>query len=87
MNNSNQDILDVPSLAGKSVGVSSGTSNELWAHRKLKESEVRPYEGGELLFSDLSTSRLDSVIASNFVGEKTRVAGNLPIKAVGEPVT
>ncbi|WP_341521436.1 transporter substrate-binding domain-containing protein [Pseudomonas sp. G.S.17] len=84
---SNQDIHDIPSLSGKSVGVSSGTSNELWAHRKLKESEIRGYEGGGLLFSDLSTRRLDSVIASFFVGEKTRTAGNLPIKAVGDPVT
>ncbi|RZI54772.1 MAG: transporter substrate-binding domain-containing protein [Pseudomonas sp.] len=87
VNDLNTDIHDAQSLAGRSVGVSSGTSNELWAHRKLRQSDVRAYEGGGLLFTDLATGRLDSVIASYFVGEKTRVAGNLPIKPVGEPVT
>ena len=87
VNDQNTDIHDAQSLAGKSVGVSSGTSNELWAHRKLTQSDVKAYEGGGLLFTDLATGRLDSVIASYFVGKKTRIAGNLPIKPVGVPVT
>jgi len=87
VNERTDDIHDIKTLADKSVGVSGGTSNELWAHKHLPQSEVRAYEGGGLLFADLATGRLDSVIASFFVGEKTRLAGNLPIKAVGEPVT
>lgn len=83
----NTSIHDIPTLKGHSVGATSGTSNELWARRNLKESEIRTYEGGGLLYSDLVSGRLDSVIDSYFHGQKMIDVNQLPIKVVGEPVT
>jgi cystine transport system substrate-binding protein len=83
----NDDIHDIPSLKGHSVGATSGTSNELWARNNLKESEIRTYEGAGLLYSDLVSGRLDSLIDSYFHGQKVKEANGLPVKVVGEPVT
>ncbi|WP_233236146.1 transporter substrate-binding domain-containing protein [Bordetella sp. LUAb4] len=82
----NQGIHDAASLKGHSVGVSAGTSNELWARRNLPDSEIRTYEGGGLLYSDLISGRLDSVIDSYVHGNSVRTVNKLPIKPVGEPL-
>ncbi|KAF1049827.1 transporter substrate-binding domain-containing protein [Xylophilus sp.] len=82
----NTDITGPASLAGKSVGASAGTSNELWARNNLPRSEVRVYEGGGFLYNDLVNGRLDSVIDSYFNGHKMQSINNLPVKPVGEPL-
>jgi cystine transport system substrate-binding protein len=82
----NQDIKDAATLKGRSVGVSAGTSNELWARRNLAESEIRTYEGGGFLYNDLISGRLDSVIDSYVHGNSVRTVNKLPVKPVGEPL-
>ncbi|OWT80284.1 cysteine ABC transporter substrate-binding protein [Achromobacter sp. HZ28] len=82
----NQDIHDAATLKGRSVGVSAGTSNELWARRNLPDSEIRTYEGGGFLYNDLISGRLDSVIDSYVHGNSVRTVNKLPIKPVGEPL-
>ncbi|ALM85637.1 transporter substrate-binding domain-containing protein [Bordetella sp. N] len=82
----NQSIHDAASLKGHSVGVSAGTSNELWARRNLPDSEIRTYEGGGFLYNDLISGRLESVIDSYVHGNSVRTVNKLPIKPVGEPL-
>jgi cystine transport system substrate-binding protein len=83
----NTDIHEREDLAGKSVGVTAGTSNESWSRKHLTQSDIRTYENGGLVFNDLANGRIDVVISSWFGGEKYRVANNLPLKAVGAPLT
>jgi len=85
--NSNKEIHGQQDLVGKRVGVTSGTTNELWSRDHLTQSEVLDYDNGGLVFNDLLTGRIDVVISSSFGAEKYRVANNLPIKAVGQPLT
>ncbi|WP_411881531.1 transporter substrate-binding domain-containing protein [Polaromonas sp. YR568] len=82
----NADIVDAASLKGKSVGVSAGTTNELWARRNLPSSEIKAYDGGGFVFNDLVNGRVDSVIDSYFNGFKMKTINKLPVKTVGEPV-
>ncbi|MGK3125903.1 transporter substrate-binding domain-containing protein [Candidatus Pantoea formicae] len=84
---SNKDIHEQVDLAGKKVGATTGTTNESWSREHLTKSEILGYENGGLVFNDLGTGRIDVVISSFFGGEKYRKANNLPIKAVGQPLT
>lgn len=84
---SNKDIHEVADLAGKKVGATAGTSNESWSREHLTRSDIMVYDTGGLDFNDLATGRIDTVISSFFSGEKYRKANNLPIKAVGQPLT
>jgi cystine transport system substrate-binding protein len=84
---SNTDIHNQQDLAGKSDGATAGTTNESWSREHLIHSQIKAYENGGLVFNDLGNGRVDSVISSFFGGEKYRKANNLPIKAVGEPLT
>ncbi|MDI2591065.1 transporter substrate-binding domain-containing protein [Pseudomonas sp. 681] len=83
----NTDIHERGDLAGKSAGVVAGSSNESWSRKQLVESDIRTYENGGLAFDDLANGRIDVVISSWFSGEKYRLANQLPIKAVGAPLT
>lgn len=84
---SNKDIHNQADLADKKVGATSGTTNESWSREHLTRSTIMAYDNGGLLFNDLGTGRIDAVISSFFGGEKYRKANNLPIKAVGAPLT
>lgn len=83
----NTDIHEREDLAGKSVGVTAGSSNESWSHKNLTQSEIRTYDNGGLVFNDLAHGRVDVVISSWFSGENYRIANKLPLKAVGAPLT
>ncbi|NWA27968.1 transporter substrate-binding domain-containing protein [Pseudomonas gingeri] len=83
----NTDIHERADLAGRSVGVTAGTSNESWSRKHLTESDIRTYDNGGLVFDDLTNGRLDVVISSWFGGERYRLANHLPLKAVGAPLT
>lgn len=84
---SNTDIHEQPDLAGKKVGATTGTTNESWSREHLTKSDILGYENGGMVFNDLGTGRIDAVISSFFGGDKYRKANNLPIKAVGQPLT
>lgn len=83
-NNAISSITDMP---GRSIGVTAGTSNESWARKHMTTSDIRSYENGGLVFNDLGIGRVDAVLSSLFGGEKYKKVQNLPIKAVGEPLT
>lgn len=81
------DIVDRATLAGKRVGVSSGSSNETWSREHLTDSDIRTYDNGSLIFRDLALKRIDAVIISHFGGMRYANANNVPTKEVGEPLT
>jgi cystine transport system substrate-binding protein len=83
----NADIVDQNTLAGKRVGVTTGSSNETWSRAHLVKSEIMAYDNGGLVFSDLGNRRIDAVIISHFGGLKYANVNQLPIKEVGEPLT
>lgn len=85
--NDNTDITSKATLAGKKVGVSTGSSNESWAREHLTESDIRGYDNGSLIFNDIANGRIDAVIISHFGGMKYAHAKGIPVKEVGEPLT
>jgi cystine transport system substrate-binding protein len=82
----NTDIADPATLKDKKVGVSAGTTNEMWARRSLPASDIKAYDGGGFVFNDLVNGRIDAIVDSYFNGYKMKTVNNLPIKSVGEPV-
>jgi cystine transport system substrate-binding protein len=83
----NTDIHSQADLAGKRVGVTTGSSNESWSRAHLTKSEIKTYDNGGLVFADLGNRRIDAVIISHFGGLKYANVNRLPIKEVGEPLT
>ncbi|MCV4275837.1 transporter substrate-binding domain-containing protein [Pseudomonas capsici] len=83
----NKTINSIKDMPSRSIGVTSGTSNESWARKHMTTSDIRTYENGGLVFNDLAIGRVDGVLSSLFGGEKYKKTNNLPIKAVGEPLT
>lgn len=82
----NTDITGKDTLKGKRVGVVTGSSNEIWARAHLNDSDIRSYDNGALIFSDLGSGRIDAVIISHFGGMKYANVNHLPVKEVGEPL-
>ena len=66
--------------------MTTGSSNESWARAHLKDSDIRTYDNGGLVFNDLGSGRLDAVIISHFGGMKYANVNHLPVKEVGEPL-
>jgi len=85
--NDNEDVHSIKDMPSHSIGVTSGTSNESWARKHMTDPDIRAYENGGLVFNDLAIGRVDAVLSSLFGGEKYKKVNNLPIKAVGEPLT
>jgi cystine transport system substrate-binding protein len=83
----NKDIHGDKDLAGKRVGVTTGSSNESWSRAHLPQATIQSYENGSLIFADLGIGRIDAVIISHFGGLRYATARKLPIKEVGEPLT
>lgn len=83
----NTDIHGAADLKGRSVGVSTGSSNESWARAHLPDSVIKSYDNGSLIFADLAVGRVDSVIISHFGGLKYASASHMPIKEVGPTLT
>jgi len=81
------DITDIKDMPGHSVAVTAGSSNEYWARQHMTSSDIRAYENGGLVYQDLAIGRVDAVLASLFSGENNRTTNNLPIKAIGQPLT
>lgn len=82
----NTTIRSRADLAGKRVGATSGTTNESWARANLLQSDVRGYDNGGFVYSDLANRRIDAVISSHFGGMKYATVHKLPVKEVGEPL-
>nr|WP_084069567.1 transporter substrate-binding domain-containing protein [Paraburkholderia heleia] len=68
VNEKNSSVRSPSDLAGKKVGVVTGTSNEVWSRSHLKNSVFVDYDNDGLLFSDLANGRIDATIQSHFGG-------------------
>jgi cystine transport system substrate-binding protein len=84
--NETSSIRSRADLKGKRVGVTTGSSNESWSRAHLKDSDIRAYDNGGLVFNDLGSGRIDAVIISHFGGMKYANVNHLPVKEVGEPL-
>lgn len=84
--NTTSGISSPDNLGGKKIGVSAGTTNELWARTHLPNSEIKTYDNGGFVYNDLATGRVDAVIDSYLNGYYNQSVNHLPIKSVGEPV-
>lgn len=83
----NRTINGIADLKGRSLGVTTGTSNESWARAHVPGAIVRGYDNGSLIFRDLALGRVDSVIISHFGGLKYARANNQPVREVGGPLS
>lgn len=82
----NTTIRQRADLAGKRVGVTTGTTNESWARTNLTRSDIRAYDNGGFVFADLNYRRIDAVITSHFSGQRYIEMIGLPLKEVGPPL-
>lgn len=83
----NTAIKSVDDLKGKTVGATTGSTNESWARAHLTSSTVKGYENGSFLFQDLGFGRIDATIISHFGGLRYAQATNLGVVEVGPPLT
>jgi L-cystine transport system substrate-binding protein len=83
----NKTIAGTDDLKGKSIGVTTGTTNETWSRAHLPQSTIKGYDNGSFVFQDLGNGRLDATIISHFGGLRYAQATDLAVKEVGPPLT
>jgi cystine transport system substrate-binding protein len=83
----NNTIAGTDDLRGKSVGVTTGTTNESWSRAHLLQSVIKGYDNGSFIFQDLGNGRVDATIISHFGGLRYAQATNLAVKEVGPALT
>ena len=83
----NTTIKDLTDLKGKTVGVTTGTTNDTWARTNIPQARIAGYENGSFIFQDLGVGRIDATIISHFGGLRYAKATNLGVTEVGGPLT
>ena len=83
----NSSIKGRDDLAGRRVGVTTGSSNEAWTRRFEPRAIARGYENGALAFRDLSLGRIDAAVFSHFAGLKYAREEGLEVREVGPPLS
>lgn len=83
----NTDIKGLDDLKGRTVGVTTGTTNETWARANIPLARIAGYENGSFIFQDLGFGRVDATIISHFGGLRYAQATNLGVAEIGGPLT
>ncbi|UFZ02748.1 transporter substrate-binding domain-containing protein [Bradyrhizobium ontarionense] len=83
----NTTIKALEDLKGKTVGVTTGTTNETWARANIPQAKIAGYENGSFIFQDLGFGRVDATIISHFGGLRYAKATNLGVTEIGGPLT
>jgi cystine transport system substrate-binding protein len=83
----NKTIAGTDDLKDKTVGVTTGTTNESWSRAHLPRSTIKGYDNGSFVFQDLGNGRIDATVISHFGGLRYAQATNLAVKEVGPPLT
>ncbi len=78
------DIAAAPQLAGKKIGVQSGTTGDLYVAEHIGEPER--FANGALAVAALVAGKVDAVVLDNLPAEK-HVARNAQLKILQEPLT
>ena len=71
-------------LAGRSVGVSAGTTQEKFAREQIAGADVRTYQNATLALTDLGQGRVDAVLVSRFQGSYLAERNGMPVQPAGE---
>lgn len=77
------DVANVEQLAGKTVGVSAGTTQEEFARTKVPGAQVKTYQNATLGLIDLARSNADAMLVSRFQGAYLAAQNKLAVKPVG----
>lgn len=77
-----RSIRGLPDLAGRSVGVSAGTTQEKLAREKITGSDVRTYDNATLGLTDLGRGGVNAFLVSRFQGSFLAERNRLPVQAV-----
>jgi len=70
-------------LAGKTVGVTLGTTYENWVRKNLKDVEVRTYKGVPAMILEVVNGRIDGFITDRIVGAIAIDEKGAPIDLAG----
>ncbi|TQM09849.1 transporter substrate-binding domain-containing protein [Pseudonocardia kunmingensis] len=77
-------IATLADLAGRSVGVSAGTTQEKMAREQIDDADVRTYQNATLALTDLSRGGVDAMLVSRFQGTFLAEQNDLPVEPAGE---
>lgn len=80
-------IRGVADLAHRTVGVTTGSSNESWARGHLHDSDIKSYENSALAFRDLALGRIDAAIMSHFAGVTFMRESGISVQEIGPPLS
>ncbi|UPT93223.1 transporter substrate-binding domain-containing protein [Bradyrhizobium barranii subsp. apii] len=83
----NTSIKGLDDLKGRTVGVTTGTTNESWARANIPQAKIAGYENGSFIFQDLGFGRVEATIISHFGGLRYAQATNLGVIEIGGPLT
>ncbi|MGH3777725.1 MAG: transporter substrate-binding domain-containing protein [Pseudonocardiaceae bacterium] len=79
-----RSINGLADLAGRSVGVSAGTTQEKFAREKIADADVRTYQNATLALTDLGRGGVDAMLVSRFQGSFLADRNGLAVKPAGE---
>ncbi|OZM79984.1 transporter substrate-binding domain-containing protein [Pseudonocardia sp. MH-G8] len=77
-------IATLADLAGRSVGVSAGTTQEKMAREQIDDADVRTYQNATLALTDLARGGVDAMLVSRFQGTFLAQQNDLPVEPAGE---
>jgi polar amino acid transport system substrate-binding protein len=56
------ELASLPKLAGKTIGVQSGTTGETYANEKAKGASVKGFEDSDALFAAIESGSIDAIL-------------------------
>lgn len=80
----NDEIQDEADLAGRSIGVSAGSTQEDFVRENIPDGEVRTYDNATLALRDVALGRVDAALFSRYVGSYLAEQNGLAVKATPE---
>ncbi|KAF5999198.1 ABC transporter substrate-binding protein [Streptomyces sp. WAC00263] len=80
---SNTSPTGLPSLRGKTIAVTEGTTQAAYARTKIPGAQIKTYKNATLALMDLGQGRADAALVSKFQGSYLADKNNLPVKAAG----
>ncbi|MFE9650375.1 transporter substrate-binding domain-containing protein [Streptomyces sp. NPDC006365] len=79
----NTSLTGLPSLRGKRIAVTEGTTQADYARTKIPDAQIKTYKNATLALTDVGRGRADAALVSKFQGAYLADKNNLPVKASG----
>jgi ABC-type amino acid transport substrate-binding protein len=80
---SNSSIQGISDLAGTTIAVSAGTTQEAYVRTKIPQATAQTYQNATLGLTDLGRGNADAMLVSRFQGSYLANKNNLEVKPVG----